>query len=287
MRVVYLEVENFRGIKKLEWSPSPGMNCLIGPGDSTKTTVLDAIELCLNPRSYIFADDCDFFDLDFSAPIRITVSLADLPPHFKAEDRYGLHLRGWNAIEEKIVDEPGAGLEEVLSITVVIDQTLEARWSIYNDRIDATDSDPPSVRYKDAKQIATNRLGPYAERHLGWGRASVLTRIGEIGDGFNLQLAESARAARSSFKAGDRGVFKKAVNRAEELSKLFAVPIRGKFTAELDVQGVSITSGGISLHDGNLPLRRLGTGSGRLLVSALNTTPVHCMSPLSTRSSTA
>jgi predicted ATP-dependent endonuclease of OLD family len=24
------------------------MNCLIGPGDSTKTTVLDAIELCLN-----------------------------------------------------------------------------------------------------------------------------------------------------------------------------------------------------------------------------------------------
>lgn len=36
MRIVYLEVENFRGIKKLNWAPSPGMNCLIGPGDSTK-----------------------------------------------------------------------------------------------------------------------------------------------------------------------------------------------------------------------------------------------------------
>nr|WP_246754290.1 AAA family ATPase [Bradyrhizobium diazoefficiens] len=69
MRIAYLEVENFRGVKTLKWAPSPGMNCLIGPGDSTKTTVLDAIELCLNPRSYIFADDCDFFDLDIKAPI--------------------------------------------------------------------------------------------------------------------------------------------------------------------------------------------------------------------------
>lgn len=269
MRIVLLEIKNFRGIKCLIWSPSPGMNCLIGPGDSTKTTILDAIELCLNPRSYIFADDCDFFDLKVEEPIRITVTLAGLPSHFKAEDRYGLHLRGWNQSEGQVVDEPGAGLEEALSISVVIDQSLEARWSIHNDRIEASEADPPTVRFKDAKQMATNRLGPFAERHLGWGRASVLTRIGEAGEGYSLQLAEAGRAARRAFKAGDQGVFKKAVDRAEELSKIFAVPIRGKFTAELDVQGVSITSGGISLHGGDLPLRRLGTGSARLLVSAL------------------
>jgi putative ATP-dependent endonuclease of OLD family len=47
------------------------------------------------------------------------------------------------------------------------------------------------------------------------------------------------------------------------------VPVRGKVTADLDVQGVSITSGRISLHDDDLPLRRLGTGSARLIVSAL------------------
>ncbi|MET4803889.1 AAA family ATPase [Bradyrhizobium sp. LB11.1] len=269
MRIVYLEVQNFRGIKSLVWAPAAGMNCLIGPGDSTKTTILDAIELCLNPRSYSFADDCDFFDLDIEKPLRITVTLAGLPGDFKAEDRYGLHLRGWNQAASKIEDESGAGLEDALSITVVIDQSLEARWSIHNDRIDTVDKDPPTVRYKDTKRMGTNRLGPYAERHLGWGRTSVLTRIGEAGEGYSLQLAEAGRAARTAFKAGDQGIFKKAVDRAEELSKLFAVPVRGKFTAELDVQGVSITSGGIALHDGNLPLRRLGTGSSRLLVSAL------------------
>lgn len=269
MRIVLIEIENFRGIKSLHWTPSPGVNCLIGPGDSTKTTILDAIDFCLNRRSYICADDCDFFDLDVKKPIRITVTLASLPPEFKADDRYGLYLRGWNARAATIEDEPGTGLEDALSITVVIDESLEPRWSIFNKRIEADDRDPPTVRHKDTRLFTTTRLGPYAERHLGWGRSSVLTRIGETGDGFSLQLAEASRAAREAFRAGEGTAFKKAVERAEQLSKKFAVPVRGKYTAELDVQAINITSGGIALHDDNLPLRRLGTGSSRLIVSAL------------------
>lgn len=268
MQIVFVEIENFRGIRMLRWAPSPGVNCLIGPGDSTKTTILDAIELCLNPRSYTFADDCDFYNLDFQQSIRITTTLAGLPLEFRAEDRYGLYLRGWNAQEERVEDEPRDGLEDALSIAVVIDKSLEARWSIFNERI-GEDKDPPSIRYKDAKQLTTTRLGPYAERHLSWGRSSVLTRIGEASDGLSLQLAEASRAARQAFRGGEQAVFSDAVTRAEQLSKLFAVPVRGRYTAELDVQGVNITSGGIALHDESLPLRRLGTGSSRLIVSAL------------------
>lgn len=269
MRIVYLEIENFRGIKSLAWAPSPGMNCLIGPGDSTKTTILDAIELCLNPRSYIFADDCDFFDLDIDHPVRITVTLASLPVDFKTEDRYGLHLRGWNYAAAKIEDEFGTGLRRRSPLRSSSTSRLKrAGRSTTIGSMRPKRTHRP-VRYKDAKRFATNRLGPYAERHLGWGRTSVLTRIGEATEGYSLQLAAAGRAARTAFREADQSVFKKAVDRAEELSKLFAVPVRKKFRAELDVQGVSITSGGIALHDGSLPLRRLGTGSSRLLVAAL------------------
>lgn len=269
MRIVFVEIQNFRGVKKLDWAPAAAVSCLIGPGDSTKTTMLDAIELALNPKSYMFADDSDFFNLDFDKPIKIIVTLADLPSEFRYDDRYGMHLRGWNAQETKIEDEPGEKLEDALSIRVMIDKSLEARWSIFNDRIGEEESDPPTVRYKDAKQLATTRLGPYAERHLGWGRQSVLTRVGESTDSISLQLAQASRAAREAFRQGTENVFKETVSRAEQLGKKFSVPIRNKYVAELDVQGVSITAGGVSLHDGKLPLRRLGTGSSRLIVSAL------------------
>lgn len=269
MRIVFIEIENFRGIKSLRWAPSTKVNCLIGPGDSTKTTILDAIELALNPRSYQFADDSDFYDLNSDAAIKVTVTLAGLPAAFKADDRYGLHLRSWNDKDKVVLDEPNADFEEALSLRVTIGASLEARWSIFNNRIGDDHEDPPSVRYKDAQLMATTRLGPYAERHFAWGRQSVLNRIGEAKENVSLQLAQASRAAREAFRVQNPDVFKETASRAEALGKQFAVPVRNKYAAELDVQGVSITSGGIALHDGKLPLRRLGTGSARLIVSAL------------------
>jgi putative ATP-dependent endonuclease of OLD family len=84
MRIVYVEIDNFRGIRKLRWAPNAKVNCLIGPGDSTKTTILDAIELALNPRSYRFADDSDFYDLDYDQPINIVVTVGGLPAEFSS-----------------------------------------------------------------------------------------------------------------------------------------------------------------------------------------------------------
>ncbi|WP_424178270.1 AAA family ATPase [Yoonia sp. TsM2_T14_4] len=45
-----IDIQNFRSIKSLSWCPSEGFNCLIGPGDAGKTTILDAIDLCLGAR---------------------------------------------------------------------------------------------------------------------------------------------------------------------------------------------------------------------------------------------
>ena len=202
MRIVFVEIRNFRGIKELDWAPSAAVNCLIGPGDSTKTTILDAIEFTLNPRSYLVLDDSDFFNLDVDSSITITVTLAGLPSVFKSDDHYGMYLRGWNGQTSQVEDEPCEGFEEALSIRVTIDQSLEAKWSIYNDRINEEEKDPPSVRYKDVKQFATTRLGPYAERHLGWGRYSILTRMSEASESISLQLARANRAARKALQPG-------------------------------------------------------------------------------------
>lgn len=268
MRIVLLEIKNFRGIKELTWAPAPRVNCLIGPGDSTKTTILDAIELGLSPRSYLFADDTDFYGLVVDRPIEITVTLAGLPVEFVTEGNYGLFLRGWNKAENELHDEPRAGMEETLSIRLVIDRTLEARWSIYNDRL-AKDVDPPTLRYKHAQSVAPTRLGPYAERHLGWGRQSILSKLGAAKENLSHQVAEARRAAKAAFPKDNNSPFKAAAEHAEQLAKKMSVRVRTKYTAALDVEGISITTGGIALHDNDLPLRCLGTGSSRLIVSAL------------------
>lgn len=74
VRVCKVEIRNFRSIRLLTWQPSPGLNCLIGPGDSGKTTILDAIDLCLGARRNVSFSDTDFFGLDVSQPISITLT---------------------------------------------------------------------------------------------------------------------------------------------------------------------------------------------------------------------
>lgn len=270
MQIAQIEIENFRGIRTMApWKPNPGVNCLIGAGDSMKTTILDAIELCLNQRQYSLADDTDFYNLDINTPIRIIVTLIDIPAEFKSEDKYGLYLRGWNREKAALEDEPATGLEEALSVMVRIDNSFEPRWSIINDRIAAEKADPPSLRYADAKRLSTTRIGPYADRHLRWGRNSLLQQLSEGTGRFSTQLAAARSAARDAFRNSDLSSFKETEQKVEDLSKLFSVPVRKEYKAELDLDSGVISAGVIALHDDKIPLRKLGTGSSRLLAAAL------------------
>lgn len=84
-----IEISNFRAIKSLVWSPSPGLNCLIGPGDSGKSTILDAIDLCLAPRRNVQITDADFHNLNIDAPIQI----ANLRPALAGKTFINRHRR--------------------------------------------------------------------------------------------------------------------------------------------------------------------------------------------------
>lgn len=93
-RIRKIEIANFRGIRLLTWCPTPGINCLIGPGDSGKSTVLDAIDLCLGARRNVQFSDADFFGLDITTPISITLTLGDLDDSMRTLEGFGAFLRG-------------------------------------------------------------------------------------------------------------------------------------------------------------------------------------------------
>ena len=49
MHLKQVSVKGFRGIRCLDWTVKGTIIGLVGPGDSTKTTILDAIEYALSP----------------------------------------------------------------------------------------------------------------------------------------------------------------------------------------------------------------------------------------------
>nr|WP_255519811.1 AAA family ATPase [Cupriavidus sp. IK-TO18] len=105
-RLRKIEIRHFRGIAHFVWCPGPGLNALIGPGDAGKSSVLDAIDLCLGARrTAVFGDD-DFFGMTVDQPIVIEITVGELDDALKNFEAYGLYLRGFRAEDGAVVDEP-------------------------------------------------------------------------------------------------------------------------------------------------------------------------------------
>lgn len=89
-----VNISNFRGIKQLKWWPNPGINCLIGPGDGGKSTILDAIELAIGGKQSVSFTDADFHRCNVEDPIIIDVTLGNLDDELRNLEAYGHFLRG-------------------------------------------------------------------------------------------------------------------------------------------------------------------------------------------------
>lgn len=269
-RIRLVEINHFRSIKSLSWYPANGVNCLIGPGDSGKSTILDAIDLCLGARRGLELSDTDFFGLDVSQPITISLTLGDLSERLKNLENYGECLRGYEDLIGAVEDEPRKGLETVLTVRLTVTADLEPVWRLYSDR--TAHLDPPKMlQWKDRTELAHVRLGHQSNSNLSWTRGSVLNRLGDERVDVGPALVNAAREARAGFGAKAAPQLASTLKKVTETAHSLGIPVGASATALLDAHSVSFGDGAISLHsEGGIPLRSLGTGSTRLLIAGLH-----------------
>lgn len=264
-----LEIENFRAIKKLRWLPGPGMNCLIGPGDSGKSTILDAIDLCLGARRSLSFTDADFHGIDFDQPIRISVTLGALDDPLKNIDAYGDFLVGFNANTGIVEPEPGAGIETALTLQLAVQSDLEPEWTLVSPRAQAAGR-TRNLNWADRIRIAPARLGVTGDTHLTWRRGSVLSKLTGGKADTSSELTRLAREMRDAFDQKELKELEGSLKFVTVAATEMGVPVGAAVQALIDAGSVSFTGGTISLHDENgIPLRSLGLGSSRLLIAAL------------------
>lgn len=263
-----IEIRNFRGISYLKWWPNPGINCLIGPGDAGKSTVLDAIELTLSARQSNGFTDADFHLNRVSDPIVIDVTLGTLDDELRNLELYGHFLRGRDPATGALENETSSALETVLTLRLVVRDDLEPEWSLYSPG-PAAEGRERNLQWKHRQKIAPVRLGASASHHMALGPRSVLGKLSADVTQASAALADASRQARKAF--AERGCV--GIGDVLEMSRKIANDMGiavEEVQALLDVKGVTLSGGAISLHDEDqVPLKSLGTGSSRLLVAGL------------------
>ncbi len=265
MRIVRLSVRNFRGIRSLKWDLPSSVTCLVGPGDSAKTTILDAIELALLPRSQAQFVDADFCAEATERRIEIEVTLVDLPTDLLTQAKFGLEQRGWT-LEGAIRDEPQNDDTPALTVRLQVDESLDPVWHVISDR----NPDGRAIGVRDRAAIGAARLGEGDRRQLSWVRGSSLARVTDSPDAIAAVLNQARRSAWLAMNDLDFEELAQTASTAGEWGERYGSYAALPLDVGLDPRNLNIGAGALSLRQENgISASALGTGSRRLLGLAI------------------
>jgi len=258
MMLRLLRIEHFRGIESVTWKIDRHLIGLIGAGDSTKTTLLDAIGLVLSPTNYLQFTDADFFSLNLTRDIVIEAVVTDLPDNLVKESQLGKDRSGILP-DGTLVHDPIDQAEECLVIRLTVNPELDPVWEVIRPASD--DARPISASQR--RQLGFFRLGERPDSHLRWGRGSALMGMTDGGDGLTSIILDAHREARQAVFNNASNVMHHAATRVQASAGSLGTPQFKKLRPGLEPW--SATSGhALVLHDGEVPLTRMGLGTRRL-----------------------
>ena len=264
MRITNLDVYNFRGIQEsnISFPAETRIVCLIGAGDSTKSTLLKAVEWAFWPTWSLVVTDSDFYHGNIASPIVIRCTFTEFPDKLLAEDRFGMYLRKPGiTLDGSSDDEPKDDLPICLTIQLTIDATLDPKWEIVCNR-----QEPRTITHNDRKLLFVGMIGGSASRDMLWGKYSVLQKYA---DAKGVLHDAYTSAVRDVAKNADLRALDSVSKTLSDVGKKYGVGFESEIKSRLIVQGNTFSST-VGLFDGDAPLSQFGTGSQRLLSMGLN-----------------
>lgn len=271
-KIVKLKIQNFRGIKSLEQDFDKNFICLIGRGDSCKTTILEAISFVLSPSYSIQFYDTDFFNANIDNSIEIEVTLSDIPDILQTEDKYGLYKRQYDTETKVITDEikdteETDKLIDVWTIKLTIDMNLEPKWEV----IKAT-LEPKSITSTDRSNLNCFLISDYINKHFSWNKGAPLYRLLKIFPSEERESNIILDFLREIKNKIDEEGFKhteKVIEKIQKQTKMLGININN-LKSSIDFKDIILKDDKICLNDGNkIPLRLMGKGTKRIISIAI------------------
>lgn len=265
MQIRRVKIERYRGIEGLVWCPGPGLNCLVGPGDVGKSTVLDAIATVLSPAPGRVASEYDYLNGDVVAGFEIDLVIGSLDEEILAAWSPA-PLWTWIADQQRVQADPDPDGEEVIYLRATGTEDLEVEHFV----IDPSEGvGRLSTANRQKFGLSTLGAAGLAYRNLRLSRGSLLARNIEP-EPLRGLVAESVKATRDKFSPPAE------VNeRLRELSKALEeiAPGTGALSlAMLSPRGQNLL-GMIGLFaasgDSDLPLTSMGFGTQQLALYTL------------------
>ena len=264
-----IKIKNFRGIRNFEQTFKKGLACIIGRGDSGKTTILDAMSIVLSPSWNLTFYDSDFYNCQINNAIEIEATLINLPD--KLLEKFVFYLRGVKSdgsIVDDLESDEAVNIEAALSIKLTVTKELEPSWTVVSYR----GQEPLPISAADRAKLNASIISDYSDRHFSLSKGNPLYTlykllINEEENEENVFL-EVLRDAKTSIDSHVSEKFKVVIGKVKEVSSNLGISTEG-LIASIDHRDISMKENKVCLHETDIPLRLKGKGSKRLISLAI------------------
>ncbi len=133
VEIKQLRIDRFRGIERLVWNPSPGLNVVIGGGDTGKTTILDAVALLFQPSNNAALTEADYWlrRTENGFQIEAVVDISDeLDLTASSKTLWPWEWDGENAVQPRNADNAGQDQQAVFRMAVSASADFDLSWEI-------------------------------------------------------------------------------------------------------------------------------------------------------------
>lgn len=268
-----LKISNYRCIDKFEQVfKDSNFVCLIGRGDSGKSTILNAISAVLSPNWNYNFYDTDFHKGNIENSIEIEVSLYDLPTELLTDSKYGLYKRLLNAeneIVDDILSEESYDNKDILTIKLIVNKDLEPNWYVVNDRAHQENIE---ISASDRAKLNVFIVSDYLDRHFSWNKGTPLyslLRQRNIEVETDKILTDANRKAKDTIKQSDSfNSFDSIIASIKKAALALGLSVLD-LEVLIDFKNTLVKEGNITLHNDGIPFRLNGKGTRRLLSIAI------------------
>ena len=266
MKIEKLKIENFRGIKSFEeYFGNTNLVCLVGRGDSTKSTILEAINLCLTSRWSVALTDYDFHNASTEEDIDIHITFSDIPEKLLNETKYGMYVRLFDREARQFVGEESESAISTLTINLNINSRLDPEWRIISDNLD-----PKNISFRDRNLLGVFLISDYSDYHLSWSQGSPLYALQSLISEDQVSMKEPAleaiRKIRKNISTQSFEDFNQIIRELEGNVQNMGEDI-SNVKASIDIKDMAFRANIVSLHreQHQIPMRMDGKGTKRLV----------------------
>ncbi len=253
-RIVQLHIKNFRRFADATFSfGNDRIVCLVGRGDSGKSTILDALYCVLAPSRSLSFCDADFHFGKTSEPIVIECVVVDPPETLLSLNKFGTYLSGFNQTTGELSDATDDQSTNAICVRLTVGSDLEPIWEVVNQ----TSKESIRFGYGDRSKLNVVHIADFVNRHFGFSEGTPLARMMRSSD-TQVDTSSVVSALREAKDRIDSHPFSEMSSTLQSIvssAKELGIDVDG-LKPSIDAKALLVRDGGLCLHDGTkVPLR--------------------------------